>query len=106
MNMIIEIENIPAGVIEDIKRHYTEVSFENYNKPVTTECVTKKCNYARFVNHNTVSTLIDPITFETKEIVGGDIMEGYVVRGVFTEATADIYAVIPSGLFVTNNTLE
>lgn len=96
MNMIIEIENVPAEVIEDIKCHYTEVSFENYNKPVTTECVTKKSNYTRFANHNAVPTLVDPITFETKEIVDGDIVQGYVVRGVFTEAMADIYAVIPT----------
>ena len=91
---IINFDDIPIKVIEDIKQHYQSVSFENYSKPIPEDCLSKASNYKRLIEHNAKGTVLDTVTFEPTEYTG-DRMESYIVRGVFTDTSADVYAIVP-----------
>ena len=98
---IYKIEEIPQGVIDDIADHFQSVVWENYGKPITIEIQTRKSNYNRIIAENVEGVVLDAVTFEPKTVVGTKI-EHYLVRGIFTDDIADIYAVIYAGNSVAN----
>jgi hypothetical protein len=97
----INLEEIPQGVLDDIADCFEVVTFENYMKPVTAECELRRSNYRRFVANNVEGWALDSKTFESK-LITGTTMECYLVRGVFTADTADIYSVLSAGIGVSN----
>ena len=97
----INLEEIPQGVLDDIADSFEVVTFENYMKPVIAECEFKQSNYRRFVANNVEGWVLDSKTFESK-LITGTKMERYLVRGVFTVDTADIYSVLSAGIGVSN----
>ena len=97
----INLEEIPQGVLDDIADSFEVVTFENYMKPVTAECEFKRSNYRRVVADNVEGWVLDSKTFESK-LITGTKMECYLVRGVFTADTADIYSVLSAGIGVSN----
>jgi hypothetical protein len=99
---IIKREDIPQGVLDEIAQHYEIVTWGNYGAPITENVVTRKTYYNRLVAENVEGTALDPITFETKTIIGTQL-ESYLVRGIFTDNTCDAYAVISGGLVVRND---
>ena len=99
---IIKRENIPQGVVDEIAQHYKIISWDNYGEPVNENVVTRKTYYNRCIAENTEATAVDPITFETKTIIGTQL-ESYLVRGVFTDNTCDVYAVMSAGIVVRND---
>lgn len=101
----INLEEIPQGVLDDIADSFEVVAFENYMKPVTAECEFRRSNYRRFVADNVEGWVLDSKTFESK-LITGTKMECYLVRGVFTADTADIYSVQSAGIGVSNFGVE
>lgn len=97
----INIEEIPQGVLDEIADSFKVVTFENYMKLVTDECEFRKSNYRRFIASKVEGWVLDSKTFESKLITGSE-MECYLVRGVFTADTADIYSVQSAGTVVSN----
>jgi hypothetical protein len=95
--MIINREEIPQGVLDDIYNHYEEITFDNYGKPVTEQVVTKASNYYRVIAENVECTVLDRDTFEPTLMVGTE-KESYLVRGIFTDNACDVYAVMSSGI--------
>jgi len=90
-------EEIPQGVLDDIYNHYEEIIFDNYGKPATDQVVTKASNYYRVIAENVECTVLDRDTFEPTLMVGTE-KESYIVRGIFTGSTCDVYAVMSSGI--------
>ena len=90
---IINREEIPQGVLDDIYNHYEEITFDNYGKAYTPECVSRASSYRDIVEHNISKLVMNPDTFMPEMAHGVDLLGSYVVRGVFTPNSADIYAV-------------
>jgi len=101
----INLKEIPQGVLDDIADCFEVVTFENYIKPVTAECEFRRSNYRRFVANDVEGWVLDSKTFESK-LITGTKTECYLVRGVFTADTADIYSVQSAGTGVSNFGVE
>lgn len=86
-------EEIPQGVLDDIYNHYEEITFNNYGKAYTTECVSRVSGYSNIVEHNVSKLIMNSETFMPEMAHGVDLLGSYVVRGVFTNNSADIYSV-------------
>lgn len=99
--MTINREEIPKSIIDEISNLYKTVTFENYGKPVTKECVTRKIRYQRFIAENVQGIALDPVTLEPKTITGTQ-KEHYLVRGIFSDDLAEIYSVMSAGICVEN----
>ena len=93
-------EEIPQAILDEISNQYEILTFENYGKPVTAECVTRKIRYQRVIAENVQGIALDPVTFEPKTITGTQ-KESYLVRGIFSDS-ADIYSVMSAGIYVEN----
>jgi hypothetical protein len=98
---IINREEIPEAILDEISNCYKTVTFEHYGKPVTKECVSRKIRYQRFIAENVQGIVLDNVTFEPITITGTE-KEGYIVRGIFSDDSADIYSVISVGNYVEN----
>jgi hypothetical protein len=99
---IINREEIPQGVLDDIYNHYEEITFDNYGKPVTDQVVTRASNYYRVIAENVECTVLDRDTFEPTLMVGTE-RDSYLVRGIFTDNACDVYAVMSSGISFCSN---
>lgn len=93
-------EEIPQGVLDDIYDHYEEITFENYGKPVNENCKSRKSNYTQLVESNVTAVIMNSETFMPETVAGVDKFLGFVVRGEFTDNSADIYMVMPIGAVV------
>ena len=98
-----ELEDIPQGVIDNIKEHYPNVVFDNYGKPFTEKCVSRKSLYKQTIEQNVDHLVVNAETFMPEMAHGVDVIESYVVRGEFDNDTADIYAVVSGGKVVSKN---
>lgn len=96
---IINREEISKAILDEISNLFKTVTFEHYGKPVTEECVVRKIRYQRFMAENVQGIVLDTVTFEPMMITGTQ-KESYLVRGIFSNDSADIYSVISAGIYV------
>jgi hypothetical protein len=101
MKDIIPLEQIPQGVLDEIAHCFETVIWRNYGLPYTTEVVTRKVKFKRFIADNVEGIVLNPTTFEPKTIVGKQ-QEEYLVRGIIRENYFDVYAVVSVGILVSN----
>lgn len=97
-NNELALDQIPQGVINDIHKYYKKVELLLDGK-IDMNTVTRKSNYIHNLKDTAEPrTLIDAITFETKEITGILAMT-YVIRGNINEEDQSIkvHSILESG---------
>lgn len=75
---MIEKNNIPNGIIEEIKKHYTNVDFSNYNGILNENVLSRKLSYKKKINDYHLQT--------------------FIVRAEWSADTAKVYAILESGI--------
>ena len=76
---MVEIENIPNGIIDELKLVYADIDYSNYNGILTEDIRARKLGYK------------EPINDEASMV--------YIFRGVITEDNIlKLYAVLECGL--------
>lgn len=93
---VINKTEIPQDVLEDIYNQYEVIKLDNYGETCSKECVSRLSNYYTLIEQGVSKTVVNPETFEPEIKHGVNVVERYVLRGVFTANTADIYSVTSS----------
>lgn len=75
---MIEQKDIPVGIIDEIRSHYSNVDFTNYNGILNESAVSRRLSYKHDINGYHKMT--------------------YIVRGDFSNDTAKIYGVYEAGI--------
>lgn len=95
---MIALEDIPDGIINEIKSLYSDVSFEHYGEPLNDNCVSRKSSYIRDCGIAGPAYLLDPITMKPVWHEKSSLKESFFVRGEFNESSANVYQVWSSGI--------
>jgi len=102
---LIELKEIPDGVLEECNSAYKTVTFDNYGKPAPINCETKSLQYRHVIKDELVRETVyynnDGSVYSGPYKEKVYIVTGYIVRGVFgIDDSVDVYEILPLGNMV------
>ena len=87
---------IPEGLLRDLKSNY-KVSLKHYGNQVDSRCTSKLSNYQQDINQ---------VIQQAHMVNGQGVLrtgkgfQTYIIRGIWTENSVEVYSVIPGGLVI------
>lgn len=95
MNEILKFEEIPVEVIQELRREYDTITFENYGSEFTPECRTKATQSKMESDLLKYSIAMDPETFQPVILENAQQVTAFKIRGVFADdkSKIDVYSV-------------
>lgn len=91
----IKFEEIPAEVIQELRREYDTITFENYGNEFTPDCRTMATQSKMESDPLKYSIAMDPETFQPVILENVQQVTAFKIRGVFAEdkSKIDVYSV-------------
>lgn len=93
MRNIIPLDEVPAGVKNDLAKYFETVSYVNYGDPITVNCTSLRSHFMQTLEENIQR--LDPLTQTTRSF---NRQIAFIVRGEMTSnKKIDVYAIITAG---------
>lgn len=95
MNEILKFEEIPTEVIQELRREYDALTFENYGSEFTPECRTRATQFKLDTGLLKYSIAMDSETFQPVILENAQQVTAFKIRGVFADdkSKIDVYSV-------------